>query len=81
MDYRSVPVKKPLSQKVVYPDGANAPTVKTRYRCACGLGRLLHVCVPGFDDEYYEIKCLFCRRKYDYVSRVGYNFEYYPRKR
>lgn len=79
MDYDTFPVPDPKSQKNVYVKGANTPTTITRYPCACGWGRLLHYSVGGFDDDYYVLRCLRCRLKYQYVTRVGYDFEYYRR--
>ena len=81
MDYDTFPVTAPLSRKESYQRGANCPTVITKYRCACGWGKLEYHCVPGFDDDFYVLKCLRCKKKYRYVTRVGYEFEYYLTKK
>ena len=56
---------KKLFHYTTYPHGANCGTEHTLYRCACGWGFIEYVCVPGFDDDYAEIRCLRCRKKYD----------------
>ena len=79
MDYEFVKIPKVLEKKEYYPDGANVPTQCTVHRCLCGKGTIEFHCVPGFDDEWFEIKCLKCEKKYEpFIDRCGPQWKVYP---
>ena len=74
-------LKKPTKRLFVkeeYAEGANHPTTVTVHRCFCGIfsrGRIEHHRVSGFDDDFFVIACPRCRKKYDYISEMGYEWE------
>ena len=55
---------KLLSSKNEYRDGVNSPTVINKYRCLCGLGKIVEENVIGFNDHFAYIKCKLCLLKY-----------------
>lgn len=77
-------IRKPtrrLSVKETYPDGANTPTTVTTHRCFCFFslrGGIEHHRTPGFDDDFFVITCPRCRKKYDYITQSGYDWEIFP---
>ena len=74
-EYRSIP--RMLEEKEVYPEGANAPTRVTVYECLCKKGRIEYHCVPGFGDDWFEIRCKACEKRYTYIERCGYQWRVY----
>lgn len=65
---------KIIRTKTLYPDGANSPTHIDVHRCFCGLGKIEHHSTPGFDDDFFVIKCPICRSRYSYVDQCGYEW-------
>lgn len=72
--------KIPLIERTEqYPDGANSPTVVTRYRCPCGKGELVEENTIGFNDHFVTLECKQCLKKYHpFVDIVGYDFRLHP---
>ena len=64
-----------IEKREDYEDGANVPTMIDVYKCFCGLGRIEHHRVPGFDDNYSIIKCLICKSKYRFIDTAGHKWE------
>ena len=61
-----------------YPDGANSPTVVTKYVCPCGKGQIIDENVVGFNDRVIYLKCKTCLKKYhEYIDIIGYDFKLY----
>ncbi len=78
MDYEYKPIPKVIEEKEYYPKGANCPTQVTVYECFCKKGRVEYHRVPGFGDEWFEIRCPKCKRKYEpYIDRCGYEWKVY----
>ena len=72
MDQEYVAAPRIVKEKEKYEKGANVPTHITVHKCLCGWGRIEHHRVPGFDDDWFEIKCLFCKLKYHpFIDQVG----------
>jgi hypothetical protein len=67
---------KLISKEERYPDGANSPTLHYVYECACGKGRVERVRVIGFHDEYTQIECRACAKRYEIRSGFGYAWEF-----
>lgn len=42
----------------------------TTYECLCGCGTIEYHIVPGFDDDWFEIKCKDCKKT---ISYMGWN--------
>ena len=70
---------KIIAKREEYEDGANVATHVDVHRCFCGLGRIEHHHTPGFDDDFFLIKCLICKRRYRYLCQSGYKWEVYKR--
>jgi hypothetical protein len=64
-----------IEKRKEYEKGANTPTLIDIHKCFCGLGRIEHCRVPGFDDDYFVIKCLICGSKYSFIDTIGYDWE------
>ena len=77
MRYEDKPIPMLIKRKKRRPRGANFPTVIEVYRCPCGRGKAEHHCVPGFDDDFYLLKCRRCKKRYTYVERVGNSWRLY----
>ena len=60
-----------------YPRGANVPDMINEYECFCGKGKIVHHRTPGFDDDFAEIKCRSCSKKYRYLERCGDGWNVY----
>ena len=74
-------IPKLISREEYYPDSANCPTVREVYKCFCKKGKIERHYIPGFDDEYFEIKCPVCRRRYhDIIDRNGDEWIVYPKQ-
>ena len=42
------------------------------HECFCQKGRIEHHRIPGFDDEWFEIHCPECKKKYQpYIDQSG----------
>ena len=68
-----------IERKETYPDGANSPTIVTRYRCPCGKGEMVEENTIGFGDHFVTLECKRCLRKYHpFVDIVGDAFKLYP---
>ena len=63
---------KLISKEETYPDGANFPTMRYVYECACGKGRIVRSRVMGFNDDYTRIECEPCRKRYEIRTGCGY---------
>ena len=72
---------KLISKEERYSDGANSPTLRYVYECACGKGRVVHERVIGFHDEYTIIECKACRKLYEIRSGWGYAWEFVEKER
>ena len=71
---KEIEIKKTklLSQREKYPKGANSPTIVTKYKCLCGLGRIIEENVIGFNDHFITIRCIRCLRKYQpFIDQIG----------
>lgn len=71
-EYKKIP--KIITRKEYYPDGANTPTLVNVHRCFCKIrkGTIEHHMVPGFNDEWFEIKCKKCEKKYEpFIDQSG----------
>ena len=64
LEYEDLALPRRLRSRDKRPRGANCATTVTVYKCFCGFGRLVHSRVPGFDDEWFELKCRKCNKKY-----------------
>ena len=60
-----------ICETEIYPDGANHPTLRTEYKCACGKGKIIFEQVPGFGDFYAYFECPKCEEKYDFRYSCG----------
>jgi hypothetical protein len=60
-----------------YESGANVPDRVTVHECLCGKGTVEHHSIPGFDDDYFDIQCAECNKKYSYICQSGYQWEIY----
>ena len=68
---------KKISEAEEYPDGANSPTVVTKYRCLCGKGEIVEENTIGFNDHFVMLECEECEKKYHpFVDIVGYDFRF-----
>ena len=70
--YKKIP--KIIKKTEYYQDGANTPTRVDVHKCFCllGKGTVERHYVPGFNDEWFEIKCKKCEKKYEpYIDRCG----------
>ena len=75
-DYKRIP--KIVEKKEIYPDGANSPTRVDVHKCFCKKGFIEHCTVPGFGDEWFEIKCNECSKKYhDFIDLCGDEWKVY----
>ncbi|MBQ8407565.1 MAG: hypothetical protein IJY39_01735 [Clostridia bacterium] len=61
-----------------YPNGANWPTLHFEYACPCGKGRIVYERVPGFNDQWAEIKCESCEKSYKIITGCGHLWELAP---
>lgn len=80
MDYIYKKIPKIIKKKEYYPDGANAPTMVDVHKCFClfGRGTVEHHRVPGFNDEWFEIKCKKCEKKYEpFIDQCGDMWQLY----
>lgn len=78
IEIESLPV---IARTEEYPDGANSPTIVTKYRCPCGKGQLVEYNTIGFDDHFVNLECKKCLRKFEsFVDIVGYDFKLYPKE-
>ena len=66
---------KLISSKDVYLGGANCPTYHYEYECPCKKGKVIYERVPGFNDDYAQIKCSNCAKKYDIRYGCGHAWE------
>lgn len=70
-----------LSREEEYRDGANSPTVVTRYACPCKQGEIVEKNTVGFHDRFISLKCEKCLQTYDsFISISGDDFKLYPAK-
>ncbi len=77
-EYKKIP--RIIRKKEYYPEGANTPTLVNVHKCFCllGKGTIEHHRVPGFDDEWFEIKCKKCEKKYEpFIDRCGDKWKLY----
>ena len=77
--YKKIP--KIIEKREYYPDGANTPTLVNVHKCFCilGKGTVEHHRVPGFNDEWFEIKCKRCEKRYEpFIDRCGDRWMVYP---
>ena len=68
-----------LTERDVYPNGANSPTHVTVYKCLCGGGTFEYHRVPGFDDDYTVNCCPACKETYSFIDYSGRNWKCYLR--
>lgn len=64
-----------IERRSEYERGANIATQIDVHKCFCGLGEIEHRRVPGFDDDYFAIKCPICNLKYCFIGNMGYDWE------
>ena len=63
-----------------YPDGANSPTVVTRYKCPCKEGEIVEENTIGFNDHFVTLECEKCEKKYHpFIDMVGDEFVLYKK--
>lgn len=80
MDYKYKKIPRVIRRKSKYIDGANVPTEITVHRCFCGLGRIRYCHTPGFDDDYFEIKCPICKIRYhEFIDQCGDEWKVYKK--
>lgn len=78
MEHRYVKIPEVIEELEEMPEGGNCPTLVKVHKCLCGKGVIRHSRVPGFDDEYYEIECSRCEKKYHpIIDRVGNEWKMY----
>ena len=58
-------------------DGANVATRVEEYECFCGEGTIEYCVVPGFDDDYFVIKCQKCKQKIGFIEWSGSDWAIY----
>lgn len=76
--YVEIKSLKKIESKDTYPDGANSPTVVTKYVCPCGKGEIVDENVIGFNDRTITLECKNCLKKYrGYIDIIGYDFKLY----
>ena len=63
---------KLIEKTDTYPDGANSPTVITKYVCPCGKGQIIDENVVGFNDRVIYLKCKNCLKKLFYLHIINY---------
>ena len=80
MDYKYFKIPEKLCVKEEYPDGANWPTIIEEHKCFCKKGIIRYCYVPGFNDDWFEIKCPKCDEKYNYIERIGNEWKAYLAK-
>ena len=39
-----------------------------KYTCLCGQGYFEYHAVPGFDDDWFEIKCEECKKRISFIG-------------
>lgn len=81
MDEINKRIPRIVKRTEYYPEGANTTTLLTVHKCFCffGKGRIEHHRVPGFNDEWFEIKCKKCEKKYEpYIDQIGDEWILYP---
>ena len=62
-----------------YPNGANSPTLVTRYVCPCGKGEIVERNTVGFNDHFVTLKCDECLKTYHpFIDISGFDFKLYP---
>jgi hypothetical protein len=66
-----LPVPRLKGEEQRYPDGANCPTLVRIYECLCKKGEIEYHRVPGFDDDYFVVKCTACDKRYRYICFSG----------
>ena len=53
-------------------------TQVTVHKCFCRRGTIEHCRVPGFDDEWFDILCPRCAKKYEpYIDQCGPTWRVY----
>lgn len=78
MEYKYIKIPRIIEKREYYPDGANAPTLVNVHECFCKKGTVEHHRVPGFNDEWFEIKCKKCEKKYEpFIDRCGSEWKVY----
>ena len=77
MASRTIQPTEKLDRREDLPKGANVATRVTAYKCLCGKGRIEYHIVPGFDDDYFVIKCPACSKKIRYMTWSGYDWKIY----
>lgn len=78
MEYEYKKIPKIIEQREYYPNGANTPTLVTVHKCFCKKGTIEYHRVPGFNDEWFEIKCPTCEKKYEpFIDRCGNEWKVY----
>ncbi len=79
MDIKIKSLKK-IKSADTYPDGANSPTVITKYTCPCGKGQIVDENVVGFNDRVITLECKKCLKTYEYyIDIIGYDFRLYEK--
>lgn len=69
-----------LGEKEEYPNGANSPTIITRYACPCGNGEIVEYNTIGFDDHFVSLECKECLKKYhSSIDIIGAWFRLYEK--
>lgn len=69
---RIVKKTKLIKTKTTYPDNANHPTYITKYKCFCGLGKIVEENTPGFNDHFITLSCKRCLKKYcSFIDMCG----------
>ena len=66
---------KLLKREELYEGGANCPTLRYTYACACGKGRVVYCRVPGFNDTWTTLECKVCAKKYEVRTGYGHYWE------
>ena len=69
-----------LEEKEEYPNGANSPTIITKYSCPCGNGEIVEQNTIGFGDHFVSLECKECLKKYHaFIDIMGMWFRLYEK--
>jgi len=69
-----------IKQRTTYPQGANSPTIITKYVCLCKWGRIVEENTIGFDDHFVTLTCRRCLKQYHpFIDIIGDEFKFYPK--
>ena len=77
MNYEYVKIPKITARRTEYSDGANVPSYVDVHECICKSGSIEHHRTPGFDDDFFTIKCKDCNTKYRYIEVSGSEWKLY----